>query len=244
LCTAARRGVTIDATNWENDSRKLDLSVSYLPTPDNPDVPEPWRCTYDVVSKQVQPAPDQPAPGTSLADVYGENSSNDQVGAAAEQTSDGPAASQIADDVENTEADVADDDAYPGERFPATRLDELTVPDVNESSLDDITYAINEMFARHGADFKDKKVAQEFSQFDWYNSRPGVSLTEVKDEFSDLEKENLKVLERCRDAKTAASRRTSRPVRGQRAEEESTAEKIMRGIKTWQDFGAPMPPHP
>lgn len=238
-----RKGVTIDATNWENDSRKLNLSVSYLPMPGNPDVPEPWRCTYDVVSKQVEPAPDQPAPGATLADVSAEDQESSEMAAAGDETAQQQAAD--ADSADSpAEADVAEDDAFPGERFPATRLDELTVPDVNESDLSDITYAINEMYARHGAEFKDKKVTQEFSQFDWYQPRPGVSLNEIKNEFSDLEKANLQVLERCRDAKVAAAKRSSRPVRGQKVQEESTTEKIMRGIKTWQDLGAPMPPHP
>src|SRR5947208_781760 len=44
-----RRGVTVDATGWEG-ARKLDFSVAYLPTRDNPDVPEPWSCSYDVAS--------------------------------------------------------------------------------------------------------------------------------------------------------------------------------------------------
>jgi YARHG domain len=225
-----RRGATIDATGWENDSRKLDVSVVFLSTPQNPDVPEPWRCTYDVASKQVEPAPDQPAP-TEVAD----NSAN-------EQTSEQSDA--VAENVQNSETANTEDNEFAGERFPGTRLDELTVPDVNESSLSDITYAINEMFARHGVEFKDKKITKQFEQFSWYKPRPGLSFDEIETEFSDLEKQNLKVLGRCRDAKLAAARHKSRPVRGEKVEEESTGEKILRGIRTWQDLGGPMPPHP
>jgi hypothetical protein len=123
-------------------------------------------------------------------------------------------------------------------------LDELTVSDVSESSLSDITYAINEMFARHGAQFKDKKVTQQFEQFSWYNPRPGLSFDEIETEFSDLEKQNLKVLDRCRDAKLETAKHKSRPVRAQPAQEESVGEKVMRGIRAWQDAGGPMPPHP
>lgn len=241
-----RRGVTIDATGWESDSRKLNISVAYLPAPDNPDVPEPWSCTYDVASKRVEVSPDQPAARSeteiaSDADQEGGQSVAAQGQSSEEESAAGDA---FADNGPNSDAEVAEDDEYPGEKFPATRLDELAVPDVNESSLDEINYAINEMFARHGAEFKDKKVTKQFSQFSWYKPRPGLTSDEIKNEFDDLEKANLKVLERCRDAKLAATRRKSNPVRGQRAEEESTAEKVMRGIKTWQDFGAPMPPHP
>jgi len=225
-----RRGATIDATGWENDSRKLDVSVVFLSTPENPDVPEPWRCTYDVASKQVEPAPDQPAP-TEMAD----NSAN-------EQTSEQSDA--VGENVQNSETANAEDNEFPGERFPATRLDELTVSDVNESSLSEIKYAINEMFARHGAEFEDKKVTKQFEQFPWYNPRPGLSLDEIETEFSDLEKQNLKVLGRCRDAKLAAAKHKSHPVRAQAVQEESTGDKILRGLRTWQDMGGPMPPHP
>jgi hypothetical protein len=225
-----RRGVTIDATGWENDSRQLDVSVVFLSTPQNPDVPEPWRCTYDVASKQIEPAPDQPAP-TEMAD----NSTNEQASDQSET---------VAENAQNSETANAEDNEFPGERFPATRLDELTAPDVSDSSLSDITYAINEMFARHGAEFKDKKVTKQFEQFSWYTPRPGLSFDEIEPEFSDLEKQNLKVLGRCRDAKLAAAKHKSRPVRGQPVQEESVGEKVMRGIRAWQDAGAPMPPHP
>ena len=225
-----RRGATIDASSWENDSRKLDVSVVFLSTPQNPDVPEPWRCTYDVGSKQIQPAPDQPA-STEVAD----NSPNEQ---ASEQSD------AVAQNGQNSETANTEDNEFPGERFPATRLDELTVTDVNESSLSEITYAINEMFARHGAEFKDKKVTKQFEQFSWYKPRPGLTFDDIENEFSDLEKQNLKVLGRCRDAKLAAAKHKSRPVRGQPVQEESVGEKVMRGIRAWQDAGGPMPPHP
>jgi hypothetical protein len=228
-----RRGVTIDATGWENDSRKLDVSVAYLPTRDNPDVPEPWSCTYDVASKQVEPV------SAPTANQDGDQSAQEQ--ASEEEMAAG---NRVAENGESPAAETGDDADLPGEKFPATRLDELAVPDVNESSVSDITYAINEMFARHGAEFKDKKVTKQFEQFSWYTPRPGLSFDEIETEFSDLEKQNLKVLGRCRDAKLAAARRKSSPVRGQRVQEESTDEKILRGIRTWQDLGAPMPPHP
>jgi hypothetical protein len=240
-----RRDVTVDATGWEGDSRKLDLSMAYLPTRDNPDVPEPWSCSYDLASKQVEPTPDQPVaaamPNGSAADQ-----DESQVGATQEQgpEQESAAADSSAINEQDANMDTAADVELPGEKFPATRLDELTVPDVNESSLSEITYAINEMYARHGADFKDKKVAEQFSEFSWYKRRPGVTSADVEAEFTDLEKENLKVLQRCRDAKVAAARRKSRPVHGEKVDEETTGQKILRGFRAWQDAGAPVPPHP
>jgi hypothetical protein len=241
-----RRVVTVDATGWEGDSRKLDLSVAYLPTRDNPDVPEPWSCSYDVASKEVEPTPDQPVAASIMASGPIADQDDSQAGAVQEQGPEQePAApGSSAENEQDANVDTAADAELPGEKFPATRLDELAVPDVNESSLSEITYAINEMYARHGADFKDKKVADQFSEFSWYQPRPGVSLADAEVEFSDLEKQNLKVLQRCRDAKVAAARRKSRPVHGEKAEEETTGQKILRGFRAWQDAGAPVPPHP
>ena len=219
-----RRGATVDATGWENDSRKLDVSVVFVSTLQNPDVPEPWRCTYDVASKQVEPASDQPA----LAEMT-DSSTNEQVS----EESDA-----VAENAENSETANTEDNEFPGERFPATRLDELTVSDVNESSLSEITYAINEMFARHGAEFEEKKVTKEFEQFSWYKPRPGLTFDDIETEFNDLEKQNLKVLGRCRDAKLAATKHKSRPVHAQAVQEEPIGEKILRGLRAWQDMPA------
>ena len=241
-----RRGVTVDATGWEGDSRKLNLSVAYLPAPDNPDVPEPWSCSYDLASKHVEPTPDQPVAASAMANGPTRDQDDSQLGATQEQgpEQESAAADSSAINEQDANMDTAADAELPGEKFPATRLDELTVPDVNESSLSEITYAINEMYARHGADFKDKKVAEQFSEFSWYKRRPGVTSADAEEEFSDLEKQNLKVLQRCRDAKVAASRRKSRPARSERVDEETTGQKILRGIQTWHDLGAPVPPHP
>ena len=164
-----RRNVTVDATGWENDSRRLNLAVAYLATRDNPDVPEPWNCSYDIVSKQVEPAPDQPAPGvnTAAADQQGADVGSPAEGPQQEITSENHAPEGAQDSQAETENDVE----LAGERFPATRLDELTVPDVNESSLADINYAINEMSRAACAEFKDRKIAKEFSELSWYKNR-------------------------------------------------------------------------
>jgi len=218
-----RRGVTIDATGWENDSRKLNVSVAYLPTPDKPDVPEPWGCTYDVASKHVEPNPDQSVTGPDVAEGSpAESGGKDSAFAHVGETTGDQAAEGDEDEDESA--------ALPGERFPATHEDQLTDADVNESSLEDINYAMNEMLARHGAEFKDAKAAREFSSFPWYEARPGVTNDQIEKEFSDLEKENFKVLSRCRDSKLAANQKKTRPVRGAPVREESKRDQIIRGL--------------
>jgi hypothetical protein len=225
-------GATINANAWETDSRKLDLSVAYLAGPKNPDVPAPWSCTYDVSSKQVETV-------SSPNDDQAEKPANSE-----QQNTDAEAVNPLADNSNGSPSEQSADTEFAGEKFPATRLDELTAADVNESSLDEINYAINEMFARHGAEFKDKKVSEKFSDFSWYQPRAGVTTAQAEMDFSNLEKENLKVLQRCRDAKIAIARRRTHSDRGSRVEEESTGTKILRGLRTWQEMGGPLPPHP
>lgn len=87
-----------------------------------------------------------------------------------------------------------------GEKYPHTRLLLLTPADVSRMSHDELRYAINEMFARHGADFRTREIKQHFERFPWYRSRPGLTYDQIEAGFSNLEKENLKVLGAARDA--------------------------------------------
>ena len=232
----ARRGAAIDATAWASDSRKLNLSIVYMPGPKNQEVPAPWSCTYDVTSKQVEPVT---APADDAADETAQQPEDEQAESPTEVAANNPADDGSAAETDDTAAE----DELPGERFAATRLDELTVPDVNESSVEEITYAMNEMYARHGAEFKDQTIATQFSEFPWYKPRPGLSLSGAEEEFTDLEKANMKVLRTCRDSKIAATKRKSSSGRKQQVREEGAGEKALRAFRLWQDAGAPVPPH-
>ena len=90
-------------------------------------------------------------------------------------------------------------DRMPGERFPETRTKQLAVNDVNGMSLDGVRYAINEMFARHGADFPKAEIKRHFQQFSWYRPRPGLDFDQIEAEFTEVEKANVKLLGEARD---------------------------------------------
>ena len=94
-------------------------------------------------------------------------------------------------------------DRMQGEKFPETRLKQLSDSDVDGISLDGLRDAINEMFARHGADFSKPEMKRHFQQFPWYKPNPGLDFDQIEASFSDLEKANLKLLGSTRDAKTA-----------------------------------------
>ena len=215
-----RGRVTIDGIAWEADSHKISLSVAPIPTKDDAALPEPWTCTYDVTTKQIEPPP---AVAGGAADESGNGAPNEsadaQTGtvAAGDETGASPSADESTD--------------MEGEKFPATREQPITIEDANELELSDIRYAINEMLARHGANFHDAKIKKTFSEFSWYQPRTDVSLEAVEAEFSDVEKHNIAVLKRCRDAKVAAARRPERrAIRGEPVDEESEGQRALRGL--------------
>jgi hypothetical protein len=75
-----------------------------------------------------------------------------------------------------------------------TRTRLLTPDDIQGWSLANVRYAINEMYARRGADFRDKEIKNWFSQFSWYNPEPGRSYDDVETEFTEIETQNVKLL--------------------------------------------------
>ena len=92
---------------------------------------------------------------------------------------------------------------FPGEQFPETRLNLLSLREVSKWPISSVQYAINEMFARHGGDFPPSKASAKanFQRYSWYQPRLGVDLDVIEQEFSWVEKENLKLLAGIRDGK-------------------------------------------
>ena len=91
----------------------------------------------------------------------------------------------------------------PGERFPQTRLGLLGPAEISDLNLADIRYAINEMYARHGAVFQKPELAKMFAAKSWYKPRPGINLQQIEQEFTTVEADNLKLLGKERDQKAA-----------------------------------------
>ena len=92
--------------------------------------------------------------------------------------------------------------SYPGERYPQTREHVLT--ETEDASLDyaELRYAINEMYARHGAQFlKEPGVRKQFEVFSWYYPISGITLAQIDAEFSRTESQNRDLLARLRDQK-------------------------------------------
>ncbi|MGH9807909.1 MAG: YARHG domain-containing protein [Terriglobia bacterium] len=214
--------VTIDATTWQPDSQKVTLTVSPIPTKDDSVLPTAWSCVYDVSTRQVAPAPEEVAEGPA---------DQSESAAAPDEATEAPAENAATSDEAQAAPAGEESQDLEGEKFPATREEEITVADANELDLSDVRYAIFEMFARHGADMHDPKMKKAFSQFSWYQPREGVSFDDIEKEFSDVEKHNVEVLRRVRDAKVAAAHRPeSRPIHGQPVDEESNGQRVLRGV--------------
>ena len=89
--------------------------------------------------------------------------------------------------------------ALPGEHFPDTRLRRMSNEEAARMSPAVIRYAINEMYARHGADFRDKEIKANFQRFAWYHPVPSKSYDAIDSEFTEVERDNVKLLGIYRD---------------------------------------------
>ena len=90
--------------------------------------------------------------------------------------------------------------AMVGERYPETRLERLDENFTRSLGDSQLRYAINEMFARHGAVFPQQEIDRVFGSMPWYRPDPRLSFDQIENQrFTDLEKVNLKLLGNARD---------------------------------------------
>ena len=90
---------------------------------------------------------------------------------------------------------------FEGESYPQTRMRFLTAGDIQDWNDDKLRYAINEMYARHGADFNDANITRSFQRFSWYRPAPGATYDDVERNFTEIEKQNLNLLGTYRNSK-------------------------------------------
>lgn len=79
-------------------------------------------------------------------------------------------------------------------RFPETQHNLLTDAYLRQMTSEDLRYAINEMYARHGAWFNKADVRANFVGSSWYKPKKGLSFDEIEKEFSTTELNNLHIL--------------------------------------------------
>ena len=69
---------------------------------------------------------------------------------------------------------------------------ELTRNELEELNLDTLNKAYNEIFARHGHDFKNEELKEYFTAQQWYNAVPGKTV--AVSELSALECKNMELI--------------------------------------------------
>lgn len=81
-----------------------------------------------------------------------------------------------------------------GERFPETRIREITPEEIAQLTDDDLRYAVNEMYARYGLTFKNKAIQANFKGLKWYQPNDGWTVNQVEQAFTKTERRNLETL--------------------------------------------------
>ena len=99
---------------------------------------------------------------------------------------------------QSVEEDSANGDSTIAEVFPDSSDKLLSDSDIENLSKDDLRFAINEPYARHGYIFKDQDLQDHFDQFDWYDGTESDDKIVYK-EFNDIEKKNIELMQKKRD---------------------------------------------
>ena len=76
---------------------------------------------------------------------------------------------------------------------------EITSQDLVGMDYETLNRAYNEIFARHGHDFKSQELKEYFSLFDWYKPIPGKTVT--MDELNEYEKYNVELIKKIIDSR-------------------------------------------
>jgi hypothetical protein len=92
---------------------------------------------------------------------------------------------------------------WSGEAFPETRTRLLRAEDIKTWDAEKLRYAINEMYARGGYDFRTPEIKQIFMRLSWYRERlvNGRTQDEAFAHLSALERANLELLQGARRTK-------------------------------------------
>lgn len=70
----------------------------------------------------------------------------------------------------------------------------VTVKDVSQWSFDQLRFAINFLYAKHGYVFPPREVQAVFSRKSWYRANPDISMDDIDTRMSSIEAANVKVL--------------------------------------------------
>ena len=108
-----------------------------------------------------------------------------------------------------------------------------------------LRYAVNEMYARHGATFPSEPPIQaQFREFSWYHPNPKLTVEQIEASFSQIEKDNLELLAQERDLKNPIPTPTPTSISTPTATSAPTLVETPRPILTPGETSIPAPPYP
>ncbi len=103
----------------------------------------------------------------------------------------------------NADEDAEEEEEAAGEDgiiFPASSDEIIDKSDIEALSDEELRYAINELYAKHGYDFKDDGLKAYYEKYDWYD--PSVKPEDFSmDLFNDIERENIETMQKERDSR-------------------------------------------
>lgn len=99
-------------------------------------------------------------------------------------------------EMEEEEEEVGEE----GVIFPNSSDEIISESDIDELTDEELRYAINELYARHGYIFKDDELRTYYNQFDWYEEKvkPGDFTMSL---FNDVERKNVEAMQKERDSR-------------------------------------------
>lgn len=116
-----------------------------------------------------------------------------------------------------------------GEKFAQTRLRELSPEEAGSLRPEQVQYALNEIYARHGYSFARSGPRQQFRRFAWYKPVKGQSQVASWQQFSAVEKRNAQLLNGARTAQREEQARQTQIARQQRRlDEQAQQERVMQ----------------
>jgi len=92
-----------------------------------------------------------------------------------------------------------------GEKFPQTRTRFLSQAQVEAMNLDEVKYAIREMYARGGYVFSNSSIDKTFRAMPWYRADSSATAGNIEQNFSPIETANLSQLGAARDKKQSGN---------------------------------------
>ena len=97
--------------------------------------------------------------------------------------------------------EVSEEEAIGGEDgiiFPNSSEEEITSEEIARLSDEELRYAINEIYARHGYIFNDDGLREYYEKYDWYEKRVAPS-DFTMELFNDIETKNVEALQEERN---------------------------------------------